>query len=347
MSIKISATLHYICFVACTLGTILLGIQCVEKYVRDDDVSKTHHRHFHDDNPDSIYPSITMCITNPFLEHELMKHGNGINIASYVNFLQGRYWDDRMIDIDYDNVTVPLESSLILVWQSLHNPHGPEHKYHHVNRSRVPEEFKPTFYVSFRDSERKCLTVDIPYIKHALIFQFAVSLKNSIYPNGVRPNGKNANSSHPGNLLVYFHYPRQRYTSYYTSTSNWNTIKTGMDPYIMLFDIKDVSVVKHRKRPGQACIDDWRNYDQVIMDEVMVEAGCRPPHWKTKKNLTLCSDKQKMDQFGHSLSTTNWQFLTPPCNVIENLQVTYQEMPPVKGIKGKYKNYISLFLINY
>ena len=116
MNIKISAALHYISLIACTLGTILLGIQCLQKYLEDDDVSKTHHKNFHYGNSDSIYPSITICITNPFLEDELRKYGNDINISSYVNFLQGNYWNDRMLDVHYDNVTVPLEDSLIFIW---------------------------------------------------------------------------------------------------------------------------------------------------------------------------------------------------------------------------------------
>ena len=93
---------------------IALGIECLRKYLADEDVSKSSHKKFHSSNPDTIYPSITLCVLNPFLEHQLEQYGKGINITSYSYFLRGIHWDERMLKIDYDSVTTSLINNLIL-----------------------------------------------------------------------------------------------------------------------------------------------------------------------------------------------------------------------------------------
>ena len=333
---------RYIFFSLCVLGTIALGIECVRKYLADEDVSKSSHKRFHSSNPDTIYPSITLCIVNPFLEHQLKQYGKGINVTSYSNFLRGIYWDDRMLKIDYDRVTISLTNNLILISQNLHNKGNFE--YHHMNKIQDPDGWMPHFYVSYRNSDRKCFTINIPYIEQALINLFEIYIRNEFYPKGLRPLYRVNNGSNPDDwsgLLVYFHFPGQRQTSYYSSTSEWNTQNGGSKPYVMTFDLKDVNVIKHRNKPREPCIEDWKNFDELFFDEIMVRAGCRPPHWSTKNNLLLCSTEQKMKEFGYALRTTEWQSFHPPCYVIHNLEVAYHETQSFKKLNDacRYFNY--------
>ena len=93
----------------CHFLTIWITCWCFHKYMKDKDVSHVNYRRFHDDS-DSLYPSLTLCFNNPFLDDRLKKNGDGVNITTYVHFLEGTLWDDRMVNIDYDNVTVDLKS---------------------------------------------------------------------------------------------------------------------------------------------------------------------------------------------------------------------------------------------
>ena len=306
------------------------------KYFSNEDISRVDYKKFHHNNLDNIYPSISWCIINPFLENELKKYGEGINTTSYSYFLQGLHWDDRMIHIDFDNVTVSLSDNLNLIWLQLHN--DTMYIYDHVGKISQPSNWKPNFYVSFRSALRKCFTFDIPYLHQQLVFNFAMDVKNTFFGNGVRPvyygfDGSNPNDG--GGFLVYFHYPGQRFTSYYTIKYEWDSRLNKSKSYVMKFGVKNVEVIKHRHRVQEPCVEDWRNYDQFIMEDTMMEAGCRPPHWNTTQNLTLCSKPEEMKYFEDQPTTTKVQSFGPPCYVVENLHYDYHEMDWPQKIDGK------------
>ena len=103
--------MQHIFHAACILATIGLQMQCIYNYFLNEDTSVVEYRTFLDPK-DSLYPSMSFCIPDPFLESKFQNYGDGINKSSFVKFLQGRFWDERMLGIDYDHVTVSLEDVL-------------------------------------------------------------------------------------------------------------------------------------------------------------------------------------------------------------------------------------------
>ena len=89
----------------CIFLTLALTFKCLEKFIRNDDVSHIGFVHFNDDEG-KPYPSFTICFWNPFLNEVLKTYGSGINTTTYSQFLLGELWDERMTSIDYDDVTV-------------------------------------------------------------------------------------------------------------------------------------------------------------------------------------------------------------------------------------------------
>ena len=270
---------------------------------------------------------MSWCIIHPFLNHYLKKYGGGVNASSYSEFLQGSYWDERMLDIDFDNVTPSLSDNLLEIWLYLHDLTG--YRYDHVLKSSDPAGWVPYFYVSFRSSVRKCFTFDIPFLEKKQVFMFGLRVKNSFFPQGVRPTTKDEHR-----FLVYFHYPGQRFTSIYTIKYDWEPKSNRSNPYHMQYEMKDVEVNRHRIRPQEPCIEDWKKYDQALMDDMMLKAGCKPPHWETARNLSLCSNSEQMAYFVDQPSTATVEAFGPPCTVIENLHYRYYEEEDLK--QGKH-----------
>ena len=194
------------------------------------------------------------------------------------------------------------------------------YRYDHVLKSSDPAGWVPYFYVSFRSSVRKCFTFDIPFLEKKQVFMFGLRVKNSFFPQGVRPTTKDEHR-----FSVYFHYPGQRFTSIYTIKYDWEPKSNRSNPYHMQYEMKDVEVNRHRIRPQEPCIEDWKNYDQILMDEILLKAGCRPPHWETARNLSLCSNSEQMAYFVDQPSTATVEAFGPPCTVIENLHYRYYE----------------------
>merc|ERR1712020_847497 len=89
-------------------------------------------------------------------------------------------------------------------------------------------KWTPTFYVSFRSAFRKCYTFDIPFLRDKILWQVHIFMDNSIFPKRVRPiqNPLGDDDLSNGELKTSFHYPGQRFSSYYTTKEDWDIIKT-------------------------------------------------------------------------------------------------------------------------
>ena len=100
---------------------------------------------------------IFFCVLPPFLENKFDTYGNrNINLTSYKKFLNGSHWDDEMLQIEYDKVTISLYDNLI----------GAEYKAH----SGELVDWKVKHFVSFRSPERKCITIKAPFPEKILFF---------------------------------------------------------------------------------------------------------------------------------------------------------------------------------
>ena len=106
-------SIRILTFILCLCATVGLSVYSISRYLENEDVTLVQISQYHS-SVTKIYPSITICILPPFLVKEFERHKeNGMNMSSYKEFLTGNYWDERMLGINYDNVTVPLEDKLL------------------------------------------------------------------------------------------------------------------------------------------------------------------------------------------------------------------------------------------
>ena len=278
----------------------------MSRYCKNEDVTLVQISQYHS-SADKIYPTISICISPPFLIKEFESHkDNMINISSYKEFLRGNYWDDRMLDIDYDNFTVSFEENLL------------DSYYLTFEKDSLGNQefnWKPTFYVSFQSFDRKCFTIDAPYAEKQFLWKFDLLINNNIFPNGARSP----------DTRIYLHYPGQMFTSYYTIKHEWDLRVNRTKSYIMSFNIKNIDVITHRNKPQAPCVEDWKKYDEYVMNVIMLESGCRPPHWISNTALPKCSNSKQMTKFAEKPTISKVMSLRPPCKSIDRLDYDYLE----------------------
>ena len=296
---------HFIC----VLVTIVLSTKCIYEYFLNENISLVEYRSFQEFGH-SGYPSISMCILNPFLEEKLQKYDMGINITSYVMFLNGSLSDERLAEIDYDEVTISLNNFINGYWVRLSNGtrlHIPLHNY-----------------VSLRGDNSKCLTVDAPFIKNEVLLGYGMVIKNSIFANGKRP--KNYHLSRMEGLFIALHYPNQMLIASTPWLYKWKP-RSKMDNYIMHFHVKAITVVDRRERFGSPCMDDRAGYDQYVRNSIVKEQGCKPSYWKSKLDIAQCSS-EKMKNFTIEKTFMNLHMnrnIIWPCTFIEQVDYEYLE----------------------
>ena len=145
-------------------------------------------------------------------------------------------------------------------------------------------KLEPDYYVSFRSGRRKCYTINMPFIHQRLLDSVNIFVRNGFFPQGRRPD----DTADSNRFYWYTHYPGQRFTSYPTIKYAWPTRTNKSKNYAMRFTIKNVDVVTRRNKSPEECVDDWLNFDQQLMDKMMIDAGCRPPHWSSTSKLPIC-----------------------------------------------------------
>ena len=290
--------------IGCIAATLSLQILCVKHYFRDEDVSSVHFTKFDPSNA-AIYPSISICILPPFLESKFDPYEEGINQTSYLKFLQGDIWDERMLDVNYDNVTVSLVDNMFHSFYWTQEDDTWQHKW------------EPNVFVSFRSSKRKCFTIDAPIAQQDGFWIFGMYIRNDIFPEGIR--------SLKNKIFTYIHFLGQRFTSYYTVKTEWGSRENKSKSFKMNFRIKNIDVITNRNKGKERCIENWKDYDQYIMNDIMVETGCHPPHWISKNGLPVCSNSTQMKKFADQPTTAKVEMYDPPCKIIERLDYTYDE----------------------
>ena len=289
----------------CLIATVSLTIYCIYHYVQNEDVTVVNFTKFHGSNED-VYPSFSFCIGPPFVEKKFDVYGSDVNITTYTKFLEGKLWDERMLDVEYDNVTVSLADNVLDAYVVLQNT--------------TEYSWNPKFRVSFRSLERKCFTIDAPDIDQSLNWFFEICIKNDIFPEGRRPQLEDEEF-----FSTYLHYPGQRFTSYYTVKWDWMLRSNNSKNYVMHYEMRNVDVIRHRWKPQEPCIEEWKNYDQYVMDNIMLKAKCHPPFWNPTTNLSLCTNSTQMSKFRVQPSTAEIDQYDPPCKVIQRLDYTYKE----------------------
>ena len=298
--------IKYPYFLICLIATIVLSIYSIHRYSLNEDSTVVKVTKYLSSN-DAIYPSFSFCILPPFLKDRFEAYGDSrINMTSYINFLEGKLWDERMLMVDYDNVTVSLSENLI----------SAEYKKHQ-KRHLEDDDWNPDHYVSFRASNRKCFTVDAPISDMGLIWRNKIKIKHGIFPDERR--------SPANEIRTYLHYPRQRITGYYTVKNDFESRENNSNNYKMEFQVLNVGVITRRNKKHDFCVEDWKHYEQKFMEFRMNKIGCRPPHWKMTSVLPTCSSAKQMKSYSLQPSIAEVESFDPPCKVIDQLYYTYSE----------------------
>ena len=168
-----SKAFKYMYFMICLFATIGLSIYSSYRFFINEDTTLVKVTNFLS-SKEAVHPSISFCILPPFLERNFdIYNDEKLNLASYKNFLEGKFWDDQMLRIDYDNVTISLSENLI--------------NAHYQTHLRDLVDWNVEHFVSFRSSERKCFTVNAPFPEKYLFASWIQSqvqtddIKNSIF----------------------------------------------------------------------------------------------------------------------------------------------------------------------
>ena len=86
--------------------------------------------------------------------------------------------------------------------------------------------------------------------------------------------------------------------------------------YAMIFERSKMDVLERRNKKNSPCIEDWKNHDQYVMENLISAAGCRPPHWTSKQDVRICNSQEEMLKVLPPLKKHELLDFVPPCRSI-------------------------------
>ena len=96
---------------------IYIFYQCISRYCEQADNSTVDYQWYHQHEKD-IYPTISACFSGSsvvFSEEKIKLLDSSLDGKLYTKFLEGKYWDDKMSEIEYDKVSIMLLDYLDLI----------------------------------------------------------------------------------------------------------------------------------------------------------------------------------------------------------------------------------------
>jgi len=160
---------------------------CILTYVTDKDICLVDLK-LYNDNPNHLYPSISILLINPFLDDKLKVYGEGINAITYSSFLAGQHWDERMLYIDYDNVTIDLNEYFI-GYEMLSDNFSVISINNFTDNPATSYGWKK-LYKNFRSHGLQTYEVDPPFDTYGGVTKFLVQtwikIKTDLFKNSLR-----------------------------------------------------------------------------------------------------------------------------------------------------------------
>ena len=297
----------------------------IYEYSLDKDLTKISFKRFHR-RKDDVYPSISLCFFNPYLPDKLKEYDTNLTVPQYTKFLQGKFWHQKLVDVEYENVTVDLKDYLLGydIWYSekgcmmrKDRVKTEEQKLPKLNsmrpkiRNKEQISYKSvddinknelgwkTPYVSSAEPNAKCFTIDIPFQSRKILRSFNIRIRTKIFRNNMRPSKYiyNVQDGTADGFMVLFHYPKQILNGKVKGKKNWPIREINDSKnYVMEFNLQNIEVVNNRKKGRTRC----RNFpfDQDIgeLQKIVDMAGCVSPFMKiNNKNMSMCKTKEEMD----------------------------------------------------
>ena len=304
----------------CVTTSMSLCLYWCYKFSLNEDISVVQYKHFYETN-DDVFPTMSLCLANPFLEKRLSKYGT--NITSYVDFLRGKLFAKEMLNIDYIHVTIDIVNYIIGYHLYYRN-----HSITKVDSGLTLQDKTKITFVSYNgfsyDTFYKCFALRIP--KNKNLNTFRIILSNKIFPNGVRP------TNHL--FKTYVHLPKQFMLSGYTEHWTW-PYRPKYEQYKMILLLQAVEIVRKRNKKQQPCNENWNEYDDWVINRFQNKTKCNTPYHEEEKNLPICNTQQLMDLsvLPLNVAASESQEDINPCKTLENVRIVYVEtkMENAKG----------------
>ena len=294
----------------CIAITFALIVYWIYVYGMNEDLCTIDYKLYHQDK-DDVYPTLSICFVNDLAGEKLKIRNPKFDPKSYLQFLKGNMFNSTFLNIDHDEINLNISEYVAGEYTIYRNG-----SYQTIYFSNVSKQlFKPSYsgFGKILGDFLNCFALQVPQEKE--VEGYAALLKTSIFPNSTR---------HPlYGMTAYIHYPNQLMVSAKTIKLAWPT-RERYDRFEMRFNVDGVEVLQRRNKRSQPCIENWKNYDDVVLVKHLNNVTCRSPYQMPSVTYPICDTKKNIKKSQFNFITGDID-MYPPCKAMEKVYYTFQE----------------------
>ena len=225
-------------------------------------------------------PFATLCLINPFLDEKLRKIAPNVTKNSYLRYFQGELYDQRLENIDYNDVTIDLGDYFLYADDRWRN----QSSYRKTSLLITHKEIFSGFY--FKDFV-KCFALMFGMENNQYLqrIRFHYDLRRLI--SDWRPDLMNTNQSTTLKIYYKIHYPGNfligEYPKYFELRGKFHSAY-----------IRGIELLKRRNTKKKRCLKENNRYDSMVFENHLSAKGCRTPYILSNKAIPLCDTSSKM-----------------------------------------------------
>ena len=288
--------------------TATLIIYWLYHYSLNEDLITVNYKTFYEDQSDH-FPDLSLCFSSMFFGKQLEEFG--LNVTSYNNFVNGKYFDDYIKNVNIQNISFQMSDYIEKIWIRWKN--GSETTVACTND--CTNILTSTFSLFTIGRFYNCYELEIPPYKDIEVYEVLLSQELFKASQYQRPEYE---------FLTLIHYPNQILLSKKSAKFNWPVRKNNIS-YEMVFKVTDVEIMEQRNKLGYPCDLNWKHHDQNLVLRHATSIGCMPPYQKTNGQIRTCSTSHEMMISKIQLPGTSESLGYPPCKEMKKVLYTYDD----------------------
>ena len=292
-------TLKLIFTMLCTIVVIVMVGYWLYKYeVEDRDIGVVDYTQLQD-TEEVEYPVVSLCLKDPFLDEKLSSNNSGITRQIYLKYLEGELYDDTLENIEYTNVTLDLNQYFLMGDQV--------GSINHIEMFNgfYKLEFVKCFMIKYNGKDqRKIKELTLTYDLRKL------------------PSDWHIGKWDLGTILISAHYPGQFFLE---NEFRYMDLATEQHAIIRF---KELEILKRRNSRRRKCLEVKDQYDDFMIDQILIDQGCRVPYLKGHKSYPKCDDKEKIMNSLIDTQARQAMKMLKACERISKIRIDFESWSP-------------------
>ena len=245
---------------------------------------------------DVEYPVPAFCFQDPFVENRLKIYGPSINRTAYSRYLKGEMFNDELAKVDYENVTMNLNDHFLFAEVKLTNTSWRSIQLKHKNIFNGifnnGDFFKCYAPELNKDVIENAQEVGFFYDKYSLLNDLQIIRGLPYY------------------VKVSIHYPGQ----FLLETSK--TFQDTLDQFNrerIAVDISSIELLKRRKKRHHDCFENWRSFDEMVLNKHITTIGCRAPYHPPYHEFPICNNEKNITRARYKFDEVRMRYYPKAC----------------------------------